>query len=303
VKTDNFIVSRHLRLAKVTRFPKMSSADYEQCLKSLQNKLQMIQQAYLGTPERAVVVLEGWDTAGKGGVVRRLGWILDPRSFKVHPISAPSPREHAQHYLQRFWERLPQQGEIVVFDRSWYGRVLVERVEQLATTREWKRAYREINEFERTLVADGIRVVKIFLHITADEQIRRFQDRLTTPRKRWKLSYEDFRNRDRWNEYEVAIEDMIARTSTKRSRWHLVPANSKHFARFAALGIVADHLGRGVALEPRPLDVKTATAASRLLTALDIPRSSLPEKVVASKGRKQKRNSEKPLDDRTELMK
>jgi len=118
----------------------------------------MVQQAYLGTAERAVVVLEGWDTAGKGGVVRRLGWALDPRSFKVHPISAPSLREQAQHYLQRFGERLPQRDEIVVFDRSWYGRVLVERVEELATAHEWKRAYREINEFERTLVADGIRL-------------------------------------------------------------------------------------------------------------------------------------------------
>src|SRR5262249_12712577 len=156
---------------------------------------------YLGTDERAVVVLEGWDTAGKGGLVRRLAWALDPRSLKVHPISAPSEREKAQHYLQRFWERLPQLGEIVVFDRSWYGRVLVERVEQFAMTGEWKRAYREINEFERTLAADGIRLVKIFLHITAEEQMHRFKDRLTNPRKRWKLSYEDFRNRDRWKDY------------------------------------------------------------------------------------------------------
>jgi AMP-polyphosphate phosphotransferase len=151
--------------------------------------------------------------------------VLDPRSFRVHPISAPSPRERAQHYLQRFWERLPQRGQIVVFDRSWYGRVLVERVEGLASPAEWKRACREINEFERTLVDNDIRLVKIFLHITPDEQIRRFKDRLSNPRKRWKLSYEDFRNRERWSDYEVATKEMMERTSTKRARWDVVPAN------------------------------------------------------------------------------
>lgn len=271
LKTDKFIVSKRLRLREIARFPKMSIADYEQRLKPLHNKLQMIQQAYLGTAERAVVVLEGWDTAGKGGLVRRLAWALDPRSFKVHPISAPTSRERAQHYLQRFWERMPQWGEIVVFDRSWYGRVLVERVEQLATAHEWKRSYREINEFERMLLADGIRLVKIFLHITPDEQIRRFTDRLSNPRKRWKLSYEDFRNRDRWKDYEIAIEEMVARTSAKHSRWYLLPANDKRFARFAALSILAEHLGRGVALQARPLDAKTAIAASRLLNPSQKP--------------------------------
>lgn len=205
-----------------------------------------IMQESIGTPERAVVVLEGWDTAGKGGVVRRLGWALDPRSFKVHPIAAPSSREQAQHCLQRFWEKLPEQGQIVVFDRSWYGRVLVERVEQLATAREWKRAYQEINEFERMLVADGVRLVKIFLHITPNEQVRRFKDRLTNPRKRWKLSYEDFRNRERWKRYEVAIEDMMERTSTKRARWYLVPANNKSYGRLAVFSILTDRFAEGV---------------------------------------------------------
>jgi polyphosphate kinase 2 (PPK2 family) len=161
----------------------------------------------------------------------------------------------------------------------------VERVEELATAHEWKRAYREINEFERTLVADGIRLVKIFLHITPDEQIRRFRDRLTNPRKRWKLSYEDFRNRDRWKDYEVAIEDMIGRTSTKRSRWYLVPANNKAFARLAALSILADQLGKGVALEPRPLDAKTAMAASRLFS---LP--GQPDSLISPKGNVAKRS-------------
>jgi AMP-polyphosphate phosphotransferase len=296
VKTDNFIASKRLRLGELTRFPEMSIAHYEQRLKSLQNKLQMVQQAYLGTAERAVIVLEGWDTAGKGGVVRRLAWALDPRGFKVYPISAPSSREKAQHYLQRFWERLPQRGEIVVFDRSWYGRVLVERVEQLATRHDWKRAYREINEFERTLVADGIRLVKIFLHITPDEQISRFKDRLANPRKRWKLSYEDFRNREHWKDYEIAVEDMVARTSTTRCRWYLVPANNKPFARLSALSILAEHLGRGVVLEPRPLDPKTAMAASRLLSSSSQPDSlSSPKRNGASKDRQKRRRFQDAL--------
>jgi polyphosphate kinase 2 (PPK2 family) len=265
LKTKDLIIRKQPRLAQIRRFPKIQIAGFERRLRSLQDRLQMVQQAYLGTAERAVVVLEGWDTAGKGGIVRRLGWALDPRGFKVYPISAPSIQEKAQHYLQRFWEKLPEAGQIVVFDRSWYGRVLVERVEALAAVHEWKRAYREINEFERALVADGTRLVKIFLHITPDEQMRRFRERLTNPRKRWKLSYEDFRNRDRWKDYEIAIEEMIGRTSSKRTPWYLVPANNKPFARIAALNILADELGRSVSLGPRPLDSKTATAASELL--------------------------------------
>jgi len=265
MKSTEFVVSKRPRLAAVSNHPEVGFADYERRLKSMQDTLQLVQQAYLGTQERAVVVLEGWDTAGKGGVVRRLGWVLDPRSFKVHPIAAPSPQEQAQHYLQRFWQRLPEHGQIVVFDRSWYGRVLVERVEELAAPRVWKRAYREINEFERALVADGIRLVKAFLHITPEEQIRRFKDRLTNPRKRWKLSYEDFRNRARWTDYEAAIEEMMGETSTKQSPWYLVPANNKPYGRLAVFSILVDRLGQGVALHPRPLDPKVAKAAARLI--------------------------------------
>ena len=231
----------------------------------MQETLQRIQQAYLGSPNRAVVVLEGWDTAGKGGVVRRLGWALDPRSFKVHSIAAPTAREKSLHYLQRFWERLPQHGQIVVFDRSWYGRVMVERVEGFATPEEWRRAYDEINDFERMLIADGTRLVKLFLHITPEEQIRRFRARLSDPLKRWKLSYEDFRNRARWADYEQAIEDMMQKTSTPRARWHLIPANDKPYGRLAALRIMVDRLSKGVSLDPRPLDPKVLEAAEKLL--------------------------------------
>ena len=260
-----FVVTRRPRLSKLTDYPELDFADYERRLASLQGVLQLIQQAYLGSSERALIVLEGWDTAGKGGVVRRLGWALDPRSFKVHPISAPDQHERAEHYLQRFWRRLPQNGQIVVFDRSWYGRVLVERVEGLATEPEWRRAYREINEFERVLTVSGVRLVKLFLHITSKEQARRFRDRLINPLKRWKLSYEDFRNHGLWNDYEAAIEDMAETTSTKRAPWHLVPANNKPFGRLAAFRIIADRLSAGISLEPRALDPVVATAAEQLL--------------------------------------
>src|SRR5262249_33794771 len=271
-----FLVKRRPRLANLTDYPELDFADYERRLASLQSVLQLIQQAYLGTSERGLLVLEGWDTAGKGGVVRRLGWALDPRSFKVHPVRAPDEHERAEHYLQRFWRRLPEKGQIVVFDRSWYGRVLVERVEGIATSKEWRRAYREINEFERLLIDSGVRLVKLFLHITPDEQEQRFRNRLIDPLKRWKLTYEDFRNRDRRSDYETAIEDMIEQTSTKHAPWYLIPANNKPYGRIAALRILADRLGKDVLLEPHPIDPGLFEQAKRTLglTALDIERAS-----------------------------
>ena len=276
MKTADFVVAKRPSLAAIERFPKVDFVDYEGRLGELQKTLQRVQQAYLGTPHRAVIVLEGWDTAGKGGVVRRLGWALDPRSFRVYTISAPGEREKSLHYLQRFWERLPQHGHIVVFDRSWYGRVLVERVEAFAAAAEWRRAYEEINEFERMLLADGVRLVKLFLHITPDEQMRRFRNRLTDPLKRWKLSYEDFRNRGHWKDYETAIEDMIQKTSTRRAPWHLIPANDKPYARLAALRVIADRLSKNVSLEPRALDPKVAEAAERLLGIRPSPAAERP---------------------------
>jgi AMP-polyphosphate phosphotransferase len=264
MKPSKFVVLKRPALGAIQDFPSVTAADYERLMKQLQPKLQSIQQAYLGTRNHAVVVLEGWDAAGKGGVVRRLGWTLDPRSFKVHPIAAPSPQEQARHYLERFWARLPRYGEIVVFDRSWYGRVLVERVEALASKAEWKRAYREIVEFERMLADDGARIAKVFLHITPEEQARRFKDRIDDPLKRWKLSYEDFRNRDRWGDYETAIEDMMEKTSTDFAPWYLVPANDKGFGRLAVFEILIERLGEGVDVKPKPLDPKAVDAARRL---------------------------------------
>jgi polyphosphate kinase 2 (PPK2 family) len=265
MKSADFVVTGRPRLASIKHFPAVEFADYERRLSAMQETLQLVQQAYLGTTHRAIIVLEGWDTAGKGGLVRRLGWALDPRSFKVHAIAAPDGREKSVHYLQRFWERLPKDGQIVVFDRSWYGRVLVERVEALATDAEWQRGYGEINDFERMLLDDGTRLVKIFLHITPEQQLHRFRSRFTDPLKRWKLSYEDFRNRGRWNDYAAAIEDMMEKTSSKRSPWHLVPANDKPFARLAAFRVIADRLSHHIDLAPRDLDPGVAAAAEQLL--------------------------------------
>jgi AMP-polyphosphate phosphotransferase len=271
-----FVVTRRPHLSNLTDYPELDLADYERRLASLQGVLQLTQQAYLGSSERALIVLEGWDTAGKGGIVRRLGWALDPRSFKVHPILAPDEHERAEHYLQRFWRHLPQKGQIVVFDRSWYGRVLVERVEGFATEAEWRRAYREINEFERVLTDSGVRLIKLFLHITSKEQVRRFRDRLINPLKRWKLSYEDFRNRTRRADYVVAIEDMLEETSTKFAPWYLIPANDKPFGRIAAFRILADRLGTGVSLKPRQINPRLFREAKRILrlSAADIRRSA-----------------------------
>jgi len=264
MKARDFVVVGRPKLANIVKHPSIEFADYERRLQSMQSVMQSIQQAYLGTPERAVIVLEGWDTAGKGGIVRRLGWALDPRSFKVYPTAAPLPHERGRHYLQRFWQRLPDPGQIVVFDRSWYGRVLVERVEGFAGEGEWRRGYDEINEFERMMSADGIRIAKCFLHITPAEQARRFKERITNPLKRWKLSYEDFRNRSRWADYEVAIEDMMEKTSPKRIPWYLIPANDKPYGRIAIFKILIDILANGLSLEPRPLDPKIAKMAKDL---------------------------------------
>lgn len=253
MKAKEFIIRTRPRLASIDHGT-MVKAAYEPALESKQLKMQQIQQAYFGSRERAVIVMEGWDTAGKGGFIRRLAWALDPRGLKVYPIAAPTPEERAQHYLQRFWERLPSHGQIVVFDRSWYGRVLVERIEGFASTPEWRRAYREINDFEKTLVDNDIRVVKIFLHITPEEQLQRLQDRVTDPMKRWKLSFDDFRNRARWKDYEEAIADMMEKTSTKRAPWHLIPSNDKQYGRIAAFQVLTKRLSDGIDLSPKPLD-------------------------------------------------
>lgn len=263
--TEDFLIQGRPELDRLANDHEVSASAFEKRIKPLQETLQHIQQAYLGSRERAVVVLEGWDTAGKGGLVRRLGWTFDPRSFKVHSTAAPNSIEARQHYLQRFWERLPLHGQITVFDRSWYGRVLVERVENLTPEPAWQRAYGEINAFERMLVDDGVRLVKLFLHISREEQAKRFRDRMENPLKRWKLSYEDFRNHALWDGYRAAIEEMVERTSTEAAPWHIVPSNNKPFSRLAAMEIIAGRLGQGVDVTPRDLSPEFRALAEKTL--------------------------------------
>lgn len=252
-------------LANLDMTKQVDRKEYETKLARLQVRLKELSLAYQSQSRRAVIVLEGWDAAGKGGVIRRMHWPLDPRGLKVWPISAPSPEELDHHYLYRFWTRLPRSGQLVVFDRSWYGRVLVERIEGYATKTEWQRAYAEINEFERMLVDDGVRLVKIFLHITPEEQLARFRARFNDPLKRWKLSEEDFRNRARWTDYETAIEEMFQKTSTVRRPWIVIPGNSKHYARLAAIGAIVKRLSDGVDLSPAVLDPNFEQRARKLL--------------------------------------
>ena len=254
--------------------PKLSDADlssrlpkgeYLERLVDLQAQLARIQQAFLFHGHKGVIVFEGWDAAGKGGTIRRISQALDPRSFKVWPIGAPRNYYLNRHYLLRFWERLPPEGAISAFDRSWYGRVLVERIEKLTPEERWRAAYREINDFERMLVDDGTRIVKLFFHISPEEQMERFTERLRNPMKRWKLTYEDFRNREKWQDTEIAVDEMLARTSTEAAPWHVIPANNKKYARIKAMQAVVSAFSSGVDLNPQHLDRQTLEAAGRVL--------------------------------------
>ncbi len=183
----------------------------------------------------SVLVFEGWDAAGKGGAIRRITAALDARHYQVIPIAAPSDEERAHHYLWRFWRHLSRAGRVTMFDRSWYGRVLVERVEGLAPDEAWRRAYAEINDFERQLIGHGIVLVKYWLHITKDEQLARFERRGASAHKSWKLTDEDWRNRARWDAYEHAVNDMIEKTSPHDAPWTLVEANCKRHARLSVV--------------------------------------------------------------------
>jgi polyphosphate kinase 2 (PPK2 family) len=198
----------------------------------------------LGPP--LAVMFEGWDASGKGGAIRRMTSPLDPRHFTVAQFAAPTERERRHHFMWRFWPWLPGWGGMTVFDRTWYGRVLVERVEGFASEAEWERAYGEIVDFEQALATEGTVLVKLWLHISADEQLRRFEERATNPLKRWKLTDEDWRNRELRPQYEQAIEEMLRRTDHEQSAWHLVAAESKPLARVTVLETVIQALEAGL---------------------------------------------------------
>lgn len=220
---------------------------YKKRLKILQYEMLNLQQFLLSNKISLVLAFEGMDAAGKGGAIKRLTQRLDPRGLVVHPISAPQPHELRYHYLHRFWRKLPQHGQIAIFDRSWYGRVLVERLEGFATTQEWKRAYKEINEFERLLTDEHYILMKFWIHVDKDEQLRRFEERANDPYKSWKLTEEDWRNREKFDDYLKAANDMFGKTNMKNAPWVIVDGNDKLSARINVLEAVIAHVEKEAA--------------------------------------------------------
>jgi polyphosphate kinase 2 (PPK2 family) len=237
---------------------------YQRQLKKLQQRLIDLQVHHLRTGGRVLIGIDGWDAAGKGGLIQRLVLGLEPRSTHVWRIGAPSKDELRQHYLWRFWQRLPPAGNWAIFDRTWYGRVLVERIEGFCSRDEWKRAYREINEFERQLSDDGVRIIKLLVHVSEKEQKRRMIERLSKPHKHYKVGIEDFRNIAKRQQYMEAYDDMLEKTDTEHGRWHIIASDDKKLARLEGLRIVVDELGRGVKLARQELDPEIARAAFKL---------------------------------------
>lgn len=238
---NSFIWKKGIKLDALSH-PAVDEDDFKPELKQAQLKLLTYQRALAEEKRSLIVVFEGPDAAGKGGAIRRMVERLDPRLYRVHSIVKPTQEEYAHHYLWRFWNRLPQYGQMGVFDRSWYGRVLVERVEGFASDKEWKRAYAEINQFEKILVDDGAIIVKMYLHISKDEQLMRFKRRESDPYKHWKITDEDWRNRRKWDEHNEAAQDMFEKTTTAAAPWRIIPGNYKWNARVEVLNGVTQAL-------------------------------------------------------------
>jgi polyphosphate kinase 2 (PPK2 family) len=243
--------------------------DYRKTIEDLQERIARLFVANHLHRRKAIIVCEGWDASGKGGAIQRITAQCDPRTYQVWPIAAPDEEEKAHHYLWRFWRRLPKAGEAAIFDRSWYGRVLVERVEGFASEAEWRRAYDEINEFESQLCADGATIVKLFFHITQETQDARFRARLEHPWKRWKVTAEDLRNRSRGADYLRAIGDMFAQTDTRWAPWIAIDGNDKKAARVAALSAVAERLAAALPSVPPPACPEMEQLAQQLLQRRD----------------------------------
>jgi len=220
-----------LRTIDLTK--RLERDEYKQQLLDCQLRLRDLTRKLYQQQRCLIIVVEGWDAAGKGGAIRRVTEKVDPRGYEVYAIGPPEGEDKTHHYLWRFWRRItaPEDKQILIFDRSWYGRVLVERVEGFATEAEWRRAYREINDFERQLTNHGIILAKLWFHISPEEQLMRFEARKETPHKRWKLTEEDWRNREKWEQYEQAVEDMLQKTSTVTAPWTIIEGNDKYWER------------------------------------------------------------------------
>ena len=236
----------------LVKMPKISEVDlsdkfidekeYQQKLKVLQSRLGELHNRLYRKRVPVIITYEGWDAAGKGGNIKRVTGALDPRGYEVHPITSPEPHEKARHYLWRFWTRLPKDGHIAVFDRTWYGRVMVERLESFCSENDWKRAYNEINEFEKELHDWGAVIIKFWVQIDKDTQLERFTERQNNPEKQWKITDEDWRNREKWDQYEMAVDEMLKKTSTTYAPWHILESVDKKYARIKALKIIIKEL-------------------------------------------------------------
>jgi polyphosphate:AMP phosphotransferase len=234
------------RLFHINLDKQLSERQYKKQLDKYQARLADLHWAAREQNRSTVMVFEGWDAAGKGGAIRRLTGAMDARLYRVIPVAAPTDEEKAHHYLWRFWRQLPQDGYFTIYDRSWYGRVLVERVEGFARDDEWQRAYDEINDFECQLTNHGIIMAKFWLHISDEEQLRRFKEREKIEHKKHKLTEEDWRNREKWSAYEQAVDDMLARTDKRHSPWYVIPANDKLYARIEVIKAVCKRLERAL---------------------------------------------------------
>ena len=239
---EKFPLLKMPKLAEVDLSPTISDEEYKSELKKLQKRLSELHNVIYRKKIPVILCYEGWDAAGKGGNIRRVAYPLDPRGFDVHPIASPLPHELNRQYLWRFWTRLPRTGHICIFDRTWYGRVMVERLEGFCSEKDWKRAYNEINEFERQLTDWGAVLLKFWIHIDQDTQLARFTERQNTPEKQWKITDEDWRNREKWPQYEEAVDEMLQKTSTENAPWYIIESNDKHYARIKALKIIVKAL-------------------------------------------------------------
>ena len=223
---------------------KLTKSEYQAQLAEQQSRLHRLSWEMYHQKRNALLLFEGWDAAGKGSAIRRVTSAMDARLYRVIPIAAPTDEEKGHHYLWRFWRHIPRAGYTTIYDRSWYGRVLVERVEGFANADEWLRSYQEINEFEEHLTDHGMTLFKFWIHISQEEQLRRFKEREEDPRKQHKITTEDWRNREKWDDYKTAVNEMVAHTSTGRTPWTLVSGNDKLHARIQILKTIADGMER-----------------------------------------------------------
>ena len=233
-------------LAKSDLSLSLTKEEYKEKLKKLQKRMSLLHSELYRRRIPVVLGFEGWDAGGKGGAIKRLTAKMDPRGFVVNPTASPNDIEKAHHYLWRFWTAMPKAGHIAIFDRTWYGRVMVERIEGFCTKQEWQRAYKEMNDMERDLADSGTIVLKFWMQIDKDEQERRFRARQENPQKQWKITDEDWRNREKWDQYEEAVNEMLIRTSTEYAPWVVVEANDKYYARIKVLETVVQAIEKRI---------------------------------------------------------